>query len=86
MADHAVITIGVMDAGVLEHAVNMIGKGGNVVVTAVGGEGHTISLHGSPVTGWHKNIQGGCSAAPTRCTTCRGCWDCGARASSSSRS
>ena len=58
MADHAVITIGVMDAGVLEHAVNMIGKGGNVVVTAVGGEGHTISLHGSPVTGWHKNIQG----------------------------
>ena len=58
MADHAVITIGVMDAGVLEHAVNMIGKGGNVVVTAVGGEGHTISLNGSPLTGWHKNIQG----------------------------
>ena len=36
----------------------MIGKGGNVVVTAVGGEGDTIAIHGSPVTGWHKNIQG----------------------------
>jgi S-(hydroxymethyl)glutathione dehydrogenase/alcohol dehydrogenase len=58
MADHAVITIGVMEADVLRHAVEMIGKGGNVVVTAVGGEGDTISLHGSPVTGWHKNIQG----------------------------
>ena len=60
MADHAVITIGVMDAEVLRHAVGAIGKGGNVVVTAVGGgpENHTIAINGSPVTGWHKNIQG----------------------------
>ena len=36
----------------------MIGKGGSVVVTAVGGEGDTIAIHGSPVTGLHKNIQG----------------------------
>ena len=58
MADHAVITVGVMHAEVLRHAVDMIGKGGNVVVTAVGGEGDTIAIHGSPVTGFHKNIQG----------------------------
>ncbi|MBV9415258.1 MAG: zinc-binding dehydrogenase, partial [Solirubrobacterales bacterium] len=58
MADHAVITVGVMHAEVLRHAVEMIGKGGNVVVTAVGGEGDTIAIHGSPVTGFHKNIQG----------------------------
>ena len=58
MADHAVITVGVMHAEVLRKAIDMIGKGGNVVVTAVGGEGDTIAVHGSPVTGWHKNIQG----------------------------
>jgi NDMA-dependent alcohol dehydrogenase len=58
MADHAVITVGVMHAEVLRRAVEMIGKGGNVVVTAVGGEGDTIAIHGSPVTGFHKNIQG----------------------------
>ena len=60
MADHAVITVGVMHAEVLRKAVEMIGKGGNVVVTAVGGgpDDHTIAINGSPVTGWHKNIQG----------------------------
>ena len=58
MADHAVITVGVMHAEVLRNAVDMIGKGGSVVVTAVGGEGDTIAIHGSPVTGFHKNIQG----------------------------
>ena len=60
MADHAVITIGVMDAEVLRSAVDAIGKGGSVVVTAVGGgpDNHTIAINGSPVTGWHKNIQG----------------------------
>jgi S-(hydroxymethyl)glutathione dehydrogenase/alcohol dehydrogenase len=47
-----------MNAEVLRLAVDMIGKGGSVVVTAVGGEGDTIAVHGSPVTGWHKNIQG----------------------------
>jgi alcohol dehydrogenase (nicotinoprotein) len=47
-----------MNAEVLKHAVEMIGKGGSVVVTAVGGEGDTIAVPGSPVTGWHKNIQG----------------------------
>jgi alcohol dehydrogenase (nicotinoprotein) len=59
-ADHAVITIGVMDAEVLRNAVEVIGKGGSVVVTAVGGgpDNHTIAINGSPVTGWHKNIQG----------------------------
>ena len=41
-----------------QRAVDMIGKGGSVVVTAVGGEGDTIAVHGSPVTGLHKNIQG----------------------------
>ena len=47
-----------MHAEVLRNAVEMIGKGGSVVVTSVGGEGDTIAVPGSPVTGWHKNIQG----------------------------
>jgi S-(hydroxymethyl)glutathione dehydrogenase/alcohol dehydrogenase len=59
MADKAVITIGVMEAEVLEQAVDMIGKGGTVVVTAVGRpDVHTFHLKGSPITGWHKRIQG----------------------------
>lgn len=57
MADHAIITVGVMHAEVLERAVNVIGKGGTVVVTAVGGQ-KTFDLEGSPITGWHKRIQG----------------------------
>jgi NDMA-dependent alcohol dehydrogenase len=59
MADHAVITVGVMEPEVLEHAIGVIGKGGSVVVTAVGRpDTYTIKLKGSPITGWHKNIQG----------------------------
>jgi len=60
MADHAIITVGVMQAEVLRAAVELIGKGGTVVVTAVGGgpDQHTIAINGSPVTGWHKRIQG----------------------------
>jgi len=60
MADRAVITVGVMNAEVLRQAVEIVGKGATVVVTAVGGgpDVHTISINGSPLTGWHKRIQG----------------------------
>ncbi|MBV9717514.1 MAG: NDMA-dependent alcohol dehydrogenase [Solirubrobacterales bacterium] len=59
MADKVVITIGVMEPQVLEQAVAMVGKGGTVVVTSVSSSGDpTFVLNGSPVTGWHKRIQG----------------------------
>ena len=59
MADHAVCTVGVMEADVLKLAVSLIGKNANVVVTAVGRpDTITVSLSGSPLTGWQKRIQG----------------------------
>lgn len=59
LADHAVITVGVMEAEVLRQAVSVIGKNSNVVVTAVGRpDVHQISLTGGPLTGWQKRIQG----------------------------
>jgi S-(hydroxymethyl)glutathione dehydrogenase/alcohol dehydrogenase len=60
MADHAVITVGVMHPEVLDAAVATIGKGGSVVVTAVG-LGPDASVNGMTIggmTGWHKQIQG----------------------------
>jgi alcohol dehydrogenase (nicotinoprotein) len=60
MADHAVITVGVMHPEVLDSAVAAIGKGGSVVVTAVGlGPDKTVNgMTIGGMTGWHKNIQG----------------------------
>ena len=59
LADHAVCTVGVMEADVLKLAVSLIGKNANVIVTAVGRpDTHTVNLTGSPLTGWQKRIQG----------------------------
>jgi S-(hydroxymethyl)glutathione dehydrogenase/alcohol dehydrogenase len=59
LADHAVITVGVMEAEVLQQAVSVIGKNSGVVVTAVGRpDTPQISLTGGPLTGWQKRIQG----------------------------
>jgi S-(hydroxymethyl)glutathione dehydrogenase/alcohol dehydrogenase len=59
MADHAVITVGVMESEVMKLAVSLIGKASDVIVTAVGRPNDmTIQLTGSPLTGWQKRIQG----------------------------
>jgi alcohol dehydrogenase (nicotinoprotein) len=60
MADHAVITVGVMHPEVLESAVAATGKAGSVVVTAVGIT-PADQVNGGVIgglTGYHKQIQG----------------------------
>lgn len=59
LADHGILTVGMLDAETVQRAVEMVGKGGGVVVTAVGEPGTSIiQLQGSPVTGWQRRIQG----------------------------
>jgi S-(hydroxymethyl)glutathione dehydrogenase/alcohol dehydrogenase len=58
MADHAVITVGVMHAQVLESAVAAIGKNGSVVITAVGLREDIPAMTIGGMTGYHKQIQG----------------------------
>ncbi|MGH3318661.1 MAG: NDMA-dependent alcohol dehydrogenase [Streptosporangiaceae bacterium] len=59
LADHAILTVGVLDAQVVRQAVDMVGKTSKVIITAVGDPGEmTIQLPGSPLTGWQKRVQG----------------------------
>ena len=59
LADHAICTVGVMEADVTQLAVSLVGKSGDVVVTAIGRpDTLTLSLSGSPLTGWQKQIRG----------------------------
>jgi S-(hydroxymethyl)glutathione dehydrogenase/alcohol dehydrogenase len=59
LADHAIVTVGVMTADVLQQAVAIVGKASTVTMTAIPKHGDA-SLHMSsgPVTGWQKRIQG----------------------------
>ena len=58
MADHAVITVGVMHSQVLDSAVAAVGKGGSVVITAVGLREDIPAMTIGGMTGYHKQIQG----------------------------
>ena len=62
LADHAILTVGELDAEVVTQAVGIIGKNGQVTVTAVGRPGeHQIQLPaGGPhgVIGYQRRIQG----------------------------
>ncbi|HEY7260060.1 MAG TPA: NDMA-dependent alcohol dehydrogenase [Trebonia sp.] len=56
-ADKVICTVGEMNNEVLAAAVDMTGKGGTTVVTAVGD--YTMGLeHGGGLTGYHRRIQG----------------------------
>ncbi|XRQ10510.1 NDMA-dependent alcohol dehydrogenase [Actinomadura welshii] len=56
LADHAIITVGVLDDQVIEHALAVVGKSGQVTITAVGGG----SLHTAPgmLIGYQRRVQG----------------------------
>ncbi|MGH9101802.1 MAG: NDMA-dependent alcohol dehydrogenase [Acidimicrobiales bacterium] len=59
LADHAILTVGVMTAEVVDRGISIVGKGGGVVVTGVAPRGAiTIHQSNSPLTGWQKRIQG----------------------------
>jgi len=57
LADHAILTVGVMTAEVVTQGFNIVGKTGTVTITGVG-PGITVQLPGGPMTGWQKRVQG----------------------------
>ncbi|HZU18828.1 MAG TPA: alcohol dehydrogenase, partial [Candidatus Dormibacteraeota bacterium] len=57
LADHAILTVGVMTAEVVTQGFNIVGKTGTVTITGVG-PGTTVQLPGGPMTGWQKRVQG----------------------------
>ena len=77
MADHAVITVGVMDAEVLAQRVDSDRQGrqrrGHRRRRRTG---NTIPSTARRSPGGTRTSRARCSAAPTRCTTCRGCSAC----------
>ena len=60
LADHALITIGVLNAEVVDQAAAIVGKGGQVTITSVGRSAEKqiqLAANGS-VVGWQRRIQG----------------------------
>jgi Zn-dependent alcohol dehydrogenase len=60
LADHAIITVGVLSSEVVDQAAAIVGKGGQVTVTSVGRSWEKqiqLAANGS-VVGWQRRIQG----------------------------
>src|SRR5215468_8473824 len=60
LADHAIITVGVLSAGVVQEAAAIVGKGAQVTITSVGRSSEQqiqLAANGS-VVGWQRRIQG----------------------------
>jgi S-(hydroxymethyl)glutathione dehydrogenase/alcohol dehydrogenase len=60
MADHALITVGVLSEEVVEQATAIVGKGAQVTITSVGKSAEKqihLAANGS-VVGWQRNLQG----------------------------
>ncbi|MGH3318645.1 MAG: NDMA-dependent alcohol dehydrogenase [Streptosporangiaceae bacterium] len=59
LADHAILTVGEMNAEVVRRGVDIVGKTSQVTVTGVGSRGEmVVQLPGGPLTGWQKRVQG----------------------------
>jgi NDMA-dependent alcohol dehydrogenase len=60
LADHAICTVGVLDAGVVSQAAAIVGKGAQVTITSVGRRGDTqiqLAANGA-VVGYQRRLQG----------------------------
>jgi len=60
LADHAIITVGVLSAEVVQEAAAIVGKGAQVTITSVGRSSEQqiqLAANGS-VVGWQRRIQG----------------------------
>ena len=60
LADHALITIGVLNSEVVDQATAIVGKGAQVTITSVGKSAEKqiqLAANGS-VVGWQRRIQG----------------------------
>ena len=56
LADHAILTVGVMNGEVVRQADEIIGKDSQVTITGVGN--YEFQLPGSAFTGWQKRVRG----------------------------
>jgi NDMA-dependent alcohol dehydrogenase len=56
LADHAIITVGVLHDEVIDHAIQVVGKCGQVTITAVGNG--SIDHHPGPLIGYQRRVQG----------------------------
>jgi alcohol dehydrogenase (nicotinoprotein) len=59
LADHAVITMGVLSEDVITKATQIVGKAGKVTIAAVGkSDGLAVHLHAGMLIGYQRHIQG----------------------------
>jgi NDMA-dependent alcohol dehydrogenase len=59
LADHAICTPGVLTPEIVDAAVQLVGKGGKVVVTAVGKLGeHSVHVHAGNMISYQRQIRG----------------------------
>jgi NDMA-dependent alcohol dehydrogenase len=56
LADHAIITVGVLHDEVIHNALNVVGKAGQVTITAVGNG--TLDVHPGMLIGYQRRVQG----------------------------
>src|SRR5579884_1777946 len=62
LADHCILTVGVMTEEVVTQGFDMIGKDCQLTITGIG-YGLTVHLPGAPMAGWQKRVQGVCFGA-----------------------
>jgi S-(hydroxymethyl)glutathione dehydrogenase/alcohol dehydrogenase len=56
LADHAIITVGVLNDEVIDQALNVVGKSGQVTITAVGNG--SLDAHPGMLIGYQRRVQG----------------------------
>jgi alcohol dehydrogenase (nicotinoprotein) len=56
LADHAIITVGVLHDEVIQSAINVVGKSGQVTITAVGNA--SVHVHAGMLIGYQRRVQG----------------------------
>jgi S-(hydroxymethyl)glutathione dehydrogenase/alcohol dehydrogenase len=56
LADHALITVGILHDEVIANALAIVGKEGQVTITAVGNG--SLDTHAGPLIGYQRRVQG----------------------------
>jgi NDMA-dependent alcohol dehydrogenase len=56
LADHAIITVGILHDEVIQSAINVVGKTGQVTITAVGNG--SVQVHAGMLIGYQRRVQG----------------------------
>ncbi|WP_040925754.1 NDMA-dependent alcohol dehydrogenase [Saccharomonospora marina] len=56
LADHAIITVGILHDEVIANAIDIVGKSGQVTITAVGNG--SVDTHPGPLIGYQRRVQG----------------------------